>query len=143
MGKSEWKEAFSLIDESGIGRIPTKKFGQAVRCAGGYPTEENLKDMIAKADPNDDGYITEDAFMKQMSWIEHANPAFADDVAESFKIFDKDGNGTINKIELHHILTSLGDKMTTEEADEFCREASCDKQGNIDFKQFLREIMDN
>ena len=65
--------------------------------------------------------------MKQMSWIEHANPAFADDVAESFKIFDKDGNGTINKIELHHILTSLGDKMTTEEADEFCREASCDK----------------
>ena len=47
MGKSEWKEAFSLIDESGIGRIPTKKFGQAVRCAGGYPTEENLKDMVS------------------------------------------------------------------------------------------------
>ena len=82
---------------------------------------------IAKADPSDSGYISEDAFMKQMSWIENTNPAFPDDIAESFKIFDKDGNGTINKIELHHILTSLGDKMTTEEADEFVREAECDK----------------
>ena len=47
MGKAEWKEAFSLIDESGSGRIPTTKFGMAVRCAGGYPTEDNLKDMVS------------------------------------------------------------------------------------------------
>ena len=65
--------------------------------------------------------------MKQMAWIEKANPAFVDDVAESFKIFDKDGNGTINRIELAHILTSMGDKMTSEEADDFVKEAECDK----------------
>ena len=75
--------------------------------------------------------------MKQMSWIENTNPAFVDDVAESFKMFDKDGNGTINRIELHHILTSMGDKMTTEEADDFVKEAMCDKVCVLGQKLFL------
>lgn len=143
MGKSQWTEAFSLIDEDGAGSIPTTKFGMAVRCAGGYPTEENLKEMIGRADPSDSGYVTQDAFMKQMSWIESANPAFPDDVAESFKVFDKDGNGTINKIELVHILTSLGDKMTSEEAEDFAREAECGKDGQIDYKRFLEQVMED
>ena len=47
MVKPEWTEAFSLIDENGTGTIPTTKFAQAVRCAGGYPTEENVKDMVS------------------------------------------------------------------------------------------------
>lgn len=36
-------------------------------------------------------------------------------VREAFKIFDKDGKGTISMGELKHIMQNLGEKMTEQE----------------------------
>mmetsp|Transcript_131529 Transcript_131529/g.196006 ORF Transcript_131529/g.196006 Transcript_131529/m.196006 type:complete len:143 (-) Transcript_131529:67-495(-) len=142
MGKEDWQEAFTLIDESGSGVIPTTKFGHAIRASGGYPTEDDLKKMIEAADPGDEGVISLDAFLKQRAWIEKANPADVGGICESFKVFDKDGEGKINKTELMHILTSMGDKLTAEEAEQFINEADIEKGGMIDFKRFLEQIME-
>jgi calmodulin len=38
-----------------------------------------------------------------------------DDIIEAFRVFDKDGNGTISAAELRHVMTNLGEKLTDEE----------------------------
>ena len=41
-----------------------------------------------------------------------------EDLIEAFKIFDKDGNGVISAAELRHVMTTLGERLTEEEAEE-------------------------
>ena len=40
-----------------------------------------------------------------------------DDFVEGLKHFDKEGNGLISAVELRHLLTGLGEKMSEEEVE--------------------------
>ena len=137
MSSARWNETFDVLTIDDDGQLPVEKLGEAVRCAGGYPTESDVQRMVAS---NSGDFVSKAAFLKHM---ETSYPPLADDVAESFRVFDKDGNGTINKVELVHILSSMGDKMILEEAEDFVREADCDKDGNIDFVRFLESVMED
>jgi calmodulin len=44
-----------------------------------------------------------------------------EELHEAFKVFDKDGNGTISAAELRHVMTNLGEKLTDEEVDEMAK----------------------
>jgi len=140
MGTGEWQDVFSIIDENGTGSIPTAKLGIAIRASGGYPTEEQVKTMMSKADPSGSGKVSLASFLKQREWIESVNPLDIYEIGASFKVFDKDGNGCISGVELAHILTSMGDKLTPEEADDFVKEATLTKDGFIDYMAFLKEV---
>lgn len=139
MSEADWGEMFKMMDESGSGYIPTEKFAGCVRGAGLYPTEANIKEMLEKAG-GDKGKVSMDDYMKQMRWLSNKNPLDIDQVGESFKMFDKDENGCINKSELQHILCGMGDKLSAEEAEDFIKEATIDKNGNIKYMDFLREV---
>ena len=41
-----------------------------------------------------------------------------DDFVEGLKHFDKEGNGLISAVELRHLLTGLGEKMSEEEVEQ-------------------------
>jgi calmodulin len=144
MGKTEaeWGEAWAMVDEDGIGEIPVSKFGNAIRIAGGFPTEEDLKTMVGKADPSGSGKVGKAAFMEQMKWINRKEPDVGQ-VCEHFKAFDRDGEGKISAIELRHVLTSMGDKLSEEDAEDFIKEATQDKDGRIDYRQFMMEILES
>ena len=47
---SEVKEAFSLFDKNGTGRIPTREVGTVIRSLGQNPTEQELQDIIIEVD---------------------------------------------------------------------------------------------
>ena len=56
-----------------------------------------------------------------------------EELRNSFKVFDKDGNGYISAAELRLVMTNLGEKMTDDEVDEMIREADKDGDGQIDY----------
>ncbi|KAJ8308284.1 hypothetical protein KUTeg_013158 [Tegillarca granosa] len=56
-----------------------------------------------------------------------------EEIRESFRVFDKDGNGYITAAELLHVMTSLGEKLTDEEVDEMIREADIDQDGQVSY----------
>jgi len=64
-----------------------------------------------------------------------------EDIIEAFRVFDKDGNGTISAAELRHVMTNLGEKLTDEEVDEMIREADVNGDGIIDYKEFTKIIL--
>ena len=60
-----------------------------------------------------------------------------EEMIETFKVFDRDGNGLISAAELRHVMTNLGEKLTDEEVDEMIREADIDGDGQINYEEFV------
>ena len=44
------------------------------------------------------------------------------------------GNGYISSVELRHIMTTLGEKLTNEEVEEMIKEADIDGDGTINYE---------
>ncbi len=57
-----------------------------------------------------------------------------EELFETFKIFDKDGNGVISAAELKHVMENLGEKLTDEEVANMIREADSDGDGQINYE---------
>ncbi|KAI0217448.1 hypothetical protein LSAT2_030743 [Lamellibrachia satsuma] len=55
----------------------------------------------------------------------------------AFRMFDKDGDGFIDPMELRHLLTNLGEKLTEEEVDDMIREVDIDGDGKVDYNEFV------
>ena len=62
------------------------------------------------------------------------------DLKEAFKIFDKNKNGFIEMKELRMVTTTLGQKLTEEEFQEFWREAHVNHDGKLDYMEFVEMI---
>ena len=64
-----------------------------------------------------------------------------DELLESFKGFDKQGNGIVLSADLKHILMNFGDPMTEEEAAELLKEADTAKDGKINYEAFVAKLL--
>lgn len=77
--------------------------------------------MVAEIDTKKSGTIEFNDFLNLMARkIKDADTE--EEIKEAFKVFDKDGKGTISAAELRHVLTNLGEKLSEEEVDEMIRE---------------------
>ncbi|CAK9826074.1 unnamed protein product [Anthophora retusa] len=61
---------------------------------------------------------------------------------EAFKLFDKDGDGSITKEELGRVMRSLGQFARAEELRTMLQEIDIDGDGNVSFEEFV-EIVSN
>lgn len=51
-------------------------------------------------------------------------------------MFDADGNGVIDREELHKVMSSLNETLTEEELDAMIKEADSNGDGKISFEEF-------
>merc|ERR1719276_625605 len=80
-------------------------------------------------------------FLSILWAISHSpDPGCYDDFLEGLKVFDKDGNGTINSAELRHVLTSLGEKLTSAQFDQLT-EGMEGPNGAINIEEFIQKMM--
>ena len=56
---------------------------------------------------------------------------------QEFNSFDADGDGTISAEELSEVLRSMGDEVTEEEVRKVINTFDIDKNGTIEFNEFL------
>jgi calmodulin len=64
---------------------------------------------------------------------------WADD--DDGQVFDKDNDGYISAAELRHVLTNIGEKLSDEEVDEMIREADIDGDGQINYEEFVKMMI--
>ena len=64
-------------------------------------------------------------------FVEHDLQA---DVRQAFRMFDRDGSGTVNAQELRHVMMNLGEKLGEDEVDEMMKEADIDGDGEINYE---------
>ena len=138
--KIECKEVFDLSDVDKVGTISTTNLGDVMRALGANPSEAELLEMIQEVDPNKTKKIDFAQFLELFD-KRMKDPDTEEDLLESFKIFDKEGNGIISVQELKHLVSHFGEKLTEEEADELIREAGIDGDGTVNIYKFSKKLM--
>lgn len=61
-----------------------------------------------------------------------------EEIHVTFQLFGKDGNVYIITVELYHVRTNLGEKLTNEELDEKIREAVIDGERQASYEEFVQ-----
>eukprot|EP00275_Glaucocystis_incrassata_P001161 EC122033.1.p1 GENE.EC122033.1~~EC122033.1.p1 ORF type:complete len:151 (+),score=33.96 EC122033.1:79-531(+) len=137
---AELEEAFSLFDFNSDGRISADELGTVMRSLGQNPSEAEILSMINEVDDNKDGTIDFKEFVSMMAKKFTGSDA-EEEILAAFKVFDKDGNGTISSPELRQIMRQLGQNLTDDEIDEMMREADISGDGEIDYQEFKKMMM--
>jgi len=136
---SEFQEAFLLYDQRGDGKIPVSVIGDVMRALGQNPTESEVKKLVVEHRADD--RVTFETFIPIMQAIcSRSSNDTSEDFIEGLRHFDKDGNGFISSAELRHLLTTLGEKLSDEEAEQLLAGQE-DNQGNINYENFVKTVM--
>ena len=138
--RKDFQDIFDQFDKDKDGKISAKELENDMVSMGQNPTNEEIKEMMEEADLNKDGKIDFEEFLSLMT-RNSPETQTEDEVINAFRVFDKEGNGLISSAELKHIMMTIGDKMTEEEADEMVNEADIDEDGMINYEEFVRMMM--
>jgi calmodulin len=131
---------FRLLDVAGDGMITTKDVRLALKRLGESATEKELDDVINQFDSFGKGLVNFQQFVDIANQL-HSSVITEQEIIEAFKIFDRDGSGGVDASELMQVMTSIGDRMTQEEAEAMIRQADSDGSGSVDYASFARIVM--
>merc|ERR1711971_1397156 len=137
------EEVFQLFDTKGDGLIQVTQVVDVLRALGQNPTEGDVKKLVqstnSKGGP--DARVTFETFLPLLQAVSGKKITdTVDDFVEGLRHFDKEGNGRISAIELRHLLTGLGEKMSEEEAEQLIHGKE-DSQGNINYEEFVKMVL--
>ncbi|XP_038220730.1 calmodulin-A-like isoform X2 [Zerene cesonia] len=133
---AEFKEAFMLFDKDEDGTITMAELGVVMRSLGQRPTETELRDMVKEVDQDGNGTIEFNEFLQMMSKKMRGADG-EDELREAFRVFDKNNDGLISSVELRHVMTNLGERLSEEEVDDMIREADLDGDGMVNYDEFV------
>ena len=137
---SELKEAFQLFDRDGDGTISTDELGIVLRSIGQNPTDKEIEEMIAEVDDDNNGYCEYDEFLLLMS--KKINEGQMDEeMMEAFKTFDNTGKGWISINDLKRVLKQYNETLSDEDIKLMHSETDNDKDGKINFTDFILMMM--
>ncbi|KAL0268649.1 UNVERIFIED_CONTAM: hypothetical protein PYX00_010500 [Menopon gallinae] len=133
---AEFKEAFMLFDKDEDGQITMAELGVVMRSLGQRPTETELRDMVNEVDQDGNGTIEFNEFLQMMA-KKMKGADGEEELREAFRVFDKNNDGLISSIELRHVMTNLGEKLSDEEVDDMIKEADLDGDGMVNYNEFV------
>jgi len=65
-----------------------------------------------------------------------------EEIRMAFRAFDTDGDGKISKEEFRICMLNFGERFGDDEINDMVKEADNDKDGSIDFDEFVKMIID-
>jgi len=141
MASTNYKEAFSLFDKRGTGRVSLDSLGDLLRACGQNPTLAEIRDLEKQAG----GDFDFDSFSKILNRPNgFRDPGEPEEYCRGFQVFDKDMTGFIGVGQLRYILTNLGEKMSDEEVDELLKGVNVDtSSGEVNYVELVRTILAN
>ncbi|KAI0189718.1 myosin regulatory light chain cdc4 [Xylaria flabelliformis] len=136
---TNYKEAFSLFDKRGTGRVTLDSLGDLLRACGQNPTLAEIRDLERSVG----GEFDFETFSKILNRPGgFRDPGEPEEYCRGFQVFDKDMTGSIGVGQLKYILTNLGEKMTDEEVDELLKAVDT-SSGQVNYTDLVRTILAN
>lgn len=153
---TNYKEAFSLYDKRGNGRVALESLGDLLRACGQNPTLAEIRDLEKQVGgdcktndsfrgktPANGVTVDFDSFSKVLNRPGgFRDPGEPEEYCRGFQVFDKDMTGFIGVGQLRYILTNLGEKMSDEEVDELLKAVDT-SSGEINYMELVRTILAN
>merc|ERR1712117_821049 len=123
-------DAFSRHDKEKTGKIATKDVGPIIaEIFGRSLPEDQLQQQIKRFIDDGDEALSEPEFLSLMGMIHMQE--------ESFRRFDKDGNGFLSKEEIKELISSTT-TLSDEKAEKIIKESDVNGNGEIYFEEFMK-----
>jgi len=136
----ELEDAWNLYTR-GNEEIPCRSVGYVLRILGQNPTEDEIVEMVMKANCDWEGQMTKKDFLGVSVDILKASCDQMDDVKAAFRVFDHNNDGSISKEELREAMTNFGTRFTDEEFILMFAQADKNHDGRIDFDEFVAMML--
>ncbi|KAK9366539.1 hypothetical protein V1509DRAFT_629743 [Lipomyces kononenkoae] len=135
-----YQNAFALFDKRGTGKVSLQALGDLLRACGQNPTLAEIAELEESVGDDFDF----ETFLQVLNRPDGFRaPGEPEDYVRGFQVFDKDKTGFIGVGELRYILTSLGEKLSSDEVDELLKNVNVTKDGNVNYTDFVRMILAN
>lgn len=136
----ELEDAWILYTK-GEEQIPSRDIGHVLRILGQNPTEDEVVDMVMKANCEWEGFMGFPEFLDVGIEILRSSCNQMDDVKAAFRVFDHNNDGSISKDELKEAMVNFGTRCTDDEFDLMFKEADSNQDGKIDFDEFVAMML--
>ena len=144
-GPDDVAKKFKIWDSDGDGKISFEELKEsASKDSSKFLSEEDVNAIFIVGDLNLDGEIDEEEFSKLMipsisdivAKFRYAHRS-VEDVRKAFKTYDRDGDGSIDRGELHKALTNYKFNFSEQEVEIIFAVGDIDNDGTIDFEEFM------
>lgn len=159
---TNFKEAFSLFDKRGNGRVQLDSLGDLLRACGQNPTLAEIKDLEHSVGGDCKPVFPSplhpvpwnlrsllartvdfDSFTRVLNRPGgFRDPGEPEEYCRGFQVFDKDLTGFIGVGQFRYILTNLGEKMTDDEVDELLKAVDT-SSGELNYMDMVKMILQN
>ena len=136
----EYRAAFTMFDKDGSGSISAKEFLKVLKNLGQNVSKEEAANIMKELDKDNSGEIDFDEFISYMRSIKVQEELNEEDIViRAFQTFDENKDDVISIEEFRHILCNLGqDRFSQEECDEIFKEADLNKDGILNYREFVQ-----
>ncbi|BFZ02163.1 hypothetical protein BsWGS_05202 [Bradybaena similaris] len=135
-----WEKCEAIFNRANGGKpLTVGSLAAVIReaCPSYQGSDQDIAQIFLEIDENQDRLISLEEFRKSMTAkspkeIERAT------LEDEFKLLDKDGSGTLNRIEIKRLCVEVGLKLSEKCLDELINAADHNKDGVISYDEFLQ-----
>ncbi|KNC78831.1 myosin light chain 1/3/4/6, alkali [Sphaeroforma arctica JP610] len=135
------REVFLIFDKQGDECVSSEDIGIILRAMNKNPLETEVAKIQTELDPSGEARITFSKFAPILERSTIDCPGSVEEFTDGLRVFDKEANGFMSAVELRHVLTSLGEKLTSKQVDQLLVGVETDSNGAINYEEFVRNVM--
>jgi len=139
--KQDFKRSFNYFDKDKDGLIEKHDLASLMSNLKFYPSDSELDEMIGKFSDGTTDKIGYQDFLEMMATIMYDGNA-EHELTKAFQVFDKEGRGVINAMQLREALSNIYSSLNKEETENLLH-GLMDSDGNINYLDLISEFMFN
>ena len=137
---AEIRETFALFDKQGTGSVTIEQMAIIFRALGQTPTEAEMENIKAEADPEGLGTVEYAEFLSIYARFQK-DPVTETELLSAFDELDDKKMGNITVKKLRHLLSTCREPISDEEVRKLIKVAKPDAEGNINYKAFAKLLL--
>lgn len=136
----DFQAAFTIMDVQSKGFVGPDDIIQVAKTAEMVLADNEAQLLLGSADEDHSGGIDMREFISIMTTTIKQED-LEEELRATFRVFDKDGNGTINANELKRFVRLWDTELTEDEADDMIGQADPNKTGSITYDAFVQFLL--
>ena len=139
--KAEYKRAFEIFDKNGDGFIEKNDLASLMAYLKFFPSDTELEEMIGEFSEGKSNKIAFQDFLEMIATRLFDGNA-ENDLLQAFRVFDKEGRGVINAMNLREAISDVDNDLSKEEMTDLLH-GLIDTDGNVNYTKLIRDFLFN